>query len=238
MSTRGGVFVLLAVSAGFSAQAGQRSIAIAVGDCREPELLNGATAFSDAVAGLLHTDAADPAALLERLRPRPTAGLEDVQRQVDGAQSSFYSGQLEPALEVTRNAIKSLERLAPSDAVTKQLVSARILEGLILKALNRKNDQLEAWKRVLRVQPDYKLDPDFHTPAAIAQFDALKKEVSKAKKVGLNVTSTPAGGSVFVDGVLVGKTPLKNAPFLPGTDRVAVVQGEQHSFVYDVKLES
>ncbi len=241
MATRGGVLVASAVAVGIwasSAMAGPRSIAIAVGDCRDPELLNGGTAFADAVSGLVKTDAVDAAALLERLRPRPNAGLDDVQRQLDGAQSAFYSGQLEPSLEVVRSAVKSLERLSPSEAVTKQLVVARVLEGLILKALNRKNEQLEAWRRVLRVQPDYKLDPDFHTPAAIQQFDQLKKDLAKTKKVQLNVSSNPAGAAVFVDGTPAGKTPLKGAAFIPGVYRVTVTQGELQSFVYDVKLDS
>lgn len=236
MATRATVAVL--ILSAFTAQAGAKSIAIAAGDCRDPELLNGSTAFADAVSGLLKTDAVDGAALLERLRPRPNAGLDDVQRQLDGAQSQLYSGQLDPALEATRSAIRSLERLTPSDAVTKQLVTARILEGLICKAQNKKPEQLEAWKRVLRLSPDYKLDPDFHTPASIAQFDGLKKELARLKKVPLNVTSTPPGAAVFVDGVLAGKTPLKTASFVPGTYRVVVTQGEQQSFVYEVKLDS
>ena len=236
MVTRTAVAVL--IFSAFTARAGPRSIAIAAGDCRDPELLNGSTAFADAVSGLLKTDAVDGAALLERLRPRPNAGRDDVQRQLDGAQSQLYSGQLDPALEATRSAIRSLERLTPNDSVTKQLVTARILEGLICKAQNKKPEQLEAWKRVLRLAPDYKLDPDFHTPASVAQFDALKKDLAKLKKVPLNVTSTPPGAAVFVDGVLAGKTPLKSASFVPGTYRVVVTQGEQQSFVYEVKLDS
>src|SRR4051812_38476002 len=80
--------------------AGPKSIAVASGDCRDADLLNAATAFSDAVAGQLKADALDPAQLLERLRPRPSAGLDETQRQIDTAQSQFYGGQLDKALEV------------------------------------------------------------------------------------------------------------------------------------------
>src|SRR5438552_3951666 len=107
--------LIIGVVFSLAAHAGPKSIAIATGDCKDPELLNGATGFSEAVASMPQAGAIDPAALLERLRPRPTAGLDDVQRQLDGAQSQFYSGQLDQAAEVTRNALKSLERLAPSD---------------------------------------------------------------------------------------------------------------------------
>src|SRR4051812_40801910 len=110
-----GVMVTVLLSA-LTAQAAPRSIAIAAGDCKDAELLNGATAFSDAVSGLMKNDFVDPAALLARLRPRPDAGLNEVLHQLDGAQSQFYSGQLEQAVEATRSAIKTLEQLPPADA--------------------------------------------------------------------------------------------------------------------------
>ncbi len=235
MGPRAVAFVaLLAAGAGY---AGPKAIAIAAGDCRDPELLNGGTAFSDAVAGLLKTDALDPAAVLDQLRPRPSAGPDDVQRQLDSAQSQFYANQFDKALEGVRAATKALERLPPSDAVAKHLQAAGVLEGLIFKSLNRKTEQLDAWRRVVRTAPDYRLDPDFHSPATITQFEQLKKDVAKQKRVGLNVTSTPAGAAVFVDGVRAGVTPLKSPGFAPGTYRVVITQGEKQSFAYEVKLD-
>jgi len=231
--TLGVVVVLVAVAA----QAGPKAIAVAAGDCKDPELLNGATAFTDAVSGLLKTDLLDPAAVLDQLRPRPTAGLDDVQRQLDAAQSQLYANQLDKALETVRGATKALERLSPSDAVAKQLQAAAVLEGLIFKGLNKKNEQLDAWRRVLRTAPDYKLDPDFHSPATISQFEQLKKDVAKAKRVPLNVTSTPPGATVWVDGMRVGTTPLQSPGFPAGAYRIVAVQGEKQSFAYDVKLE-
>ncbi|MBK7863036.1 MAG: PEGA domain-containing protein [Archangiaceae bacterium] len=235
---RGVTFSIAAGLLALPAHAGPRAIAIASGDCRAAELQTSATAFTDAVNGLLKGDAIDASALLERLRPRPSAGLDDVQRQLDGAQSQFYSGQLEQAVDMTRTAIKTLERLPPADEVTRQLISARVLAGLIYKAMGKRAEQLEVWKRVLRIAPDHQLDPDFHTPAAIAQFDALKKDLARQRKVPLNVSSTPAGATVFVDGARVGRTPLKEVAFVPGDYKVTLVEGAMQSFVYEVKLDS
>ncbi|MBL8951132.1 MAG: PEGA domain-containing protein [Myxococcaceae bacterium] len=220
------------------AHAGPKAISIAAGDCRDPELLNGATAFSDAVSGLLRTDALDPAAVLDQLRPRPSAGPDDVQRQLDAAQSQFYANQFDKALDGVHGAMKALERLPPSDAVAKQQQAAGVLEGLIFKSLSRKTEQLDAWRKVVRTAPDYKLDPDFHSPATIQQFEGLKKDVAKAKRVPLNVTSTPSGAAVFVDGVRAGVTPLSSPGFAAGTYRVVVTQGEKQSFAYEVKLDA
>jgi hypothetical protein len=219
-----------------TAGAGPKSVAIASGDCRDPELLNAAAAFTGAVQSQLRGDALDPAAVLEKLRPRPVAGLDETQRQIDTAQSQFYSNQLDKALELVRSALRSLERIAPSEASFKQIAQARVLEGLVLKGQGKKNEQLEAWKAVLRVKPEFALDADYHTPATISQFDALKKDMSKGKRVPLAVTSSPAGATVFLDGASVGKTPLKGA-FPAGSYRLTLVQGDAQSFVYDVGLE-
>jgi hypothetical protein len=229
-----GVAVSLLLSA--VAAAGPKSLAIASGDCRDAELNNGAAAFADAVKGQLKGDAMDGAAVLDRLRPRPLAGLDETQRQIDAAQSQFYSNQLDHSLEVTRSALKSLERIAPSDAAFKQIAAARVLEGLVLKGQGKKNEQTDAWKRILRVQPEFALDTDYYTPATISQFDALKKEMAKTRRVPLSVQSTPSGATVFVDGAPVGKTPFKGA-FPSGSYRLALTQGDAQSFFYDVSLE-
>jgi hypothetical protein len=218
------------------AAAGPKSLAIASGECRDGDLNNGATAFADAVKGQLKADAMDGAAVLERLRPRPLAGLDETGRQIDAAQSQFYSNQLDHSLEVTRSALKSLERIAPSDAAFKQIAAARVLEGLVLKGQGKKNEQTDAWKRILRVQPEFALDTDYYTPATIQQFDALKKEMARGKRVPLSVQSTPAGATVFLDGAPVGKTPFKGA-FPAGSYRLTLAQGDAQSFVYDVTLE-
>ncbi|MFT3710917.1 MAG: hypothetical protein QM817_25100 [Archangium sp.] len=229
------VFVLLCLASSAHA-AGSKAIAVAVGDCRDADLLTGATAFNDAVSTLLKTDVIDPTLVLERLRPRPNASIEDVQRQLDGARSQFYSDQFDRTLEGVRSAINSLERLPPSDAVADQLQAAWVLEGLVYKSLDRKNEQLRAWRRVLRTAPQFQLDPNAYSPSVVSQFEQLRVEMARQKKVSLTVTTTP-GATIFVDGVKAGLAPLKSVSFVPGTYRVVAVAGEVQSFGYDVTLD-
>jgi hypothetical protein len=216
--------------------AGPKALAVAAGDCRDADLLNAAAAFSDAVTWQLNADALDAAEVLERLRPRPSGGLDEAKRQIDTAQSQFYAGQLDKALEVVRSALQSLERAPPSESAFKQLAGGRVLEGLVLKGQGKKSEQVEAWKRVLRVKPDFALDADYYTPATLVQFDQLRKDLSKNKRVALSVVSQPAGATVFIDGASVGKTPFSGA-FPAGAYRLTLVQGEAQSFVYDVSLD-
>ncbi len=66
-------------------------------------------------------------------------------------QSQFYRRAHDRALEVVRQALRSLERIGSvADAVFKQIAAARVLEGLVLKACRTKKtkEQLEAWKHV------------------------------------------------------------------------------------------
>lgn len=220
-----------------SAHAGSKAIAVAAGDCRDPELLTAATAFSDAVGAILKNDALDPFVVLERLRPRQSATVEDVQRQLEAARAQFYADQFDKALEGVRSAASSLERLPPSDVVARQIQTAWLLEGLIYKSLNRKNEQLRAWRRVLRTAPEFRLDPNEFSPSAIAQFDQLRLDIARSKKVALSVTTT-AGATVFVDGVRVGLAPLTGFTLVPGAYRIVVVAGDVQSFVYNATLEA
>ena len=230
---RMGWFVL--VVGGLPVVAGPRTLAVASGDCRDAELLNAATSFSDAIGSRIGAEAVDPAGVLERFRPRPTSNLDDVKRQVDAAQTQFYSSQYDKALEGARSAQHELERMPPSVKPWKLTAQARVLEGLVLKAQNKKQEATDAFRRVLRIEPDFKLDPDYYTPATIAQLEQVRKETAKLKRVELSVTSTPPGAEVILDGQSVGKTPFKGN-YLPGNYRVVLASGELTSFVYDVKL--
>lgn len=224
---------LLAVSA----HAGGKAITVAVGDCRDADLLTGATAFSDAVSGLLKDDALDPFVVLTRLRPPPSAALEDVTRQLEAARAQFYADQFDKTLEGVRSAVSALERLPPSDLVANQLQTAWILEGLVYKSLNRKNEQLRAWRRVLRTAPEFKLDPNAFSPSTVAQFDQLRVEMARSKKVALSVSTTP-GATIFVDGVRMGLAPIKGLTLAAGSYRIVALAGNAQSFSYDVTLEA
>jgi hypothetical protein len=218
-----------------AALAAPRTVTIAAGDCKKAELLSATLAFGATLAARPGADVLGSDAVLERFRPVPTITAEDLGRQLDAAQTQFYAGSYDRSLEMLRQSITAIQRLSPRADPWKLLGRALMLQGLVFKSANKKNEANDAHKRVLRIEPLFKLDPDYYTPATLQAFEALRAEVQKAKKVKLTVGSQPSGAEVFLDGALLGKTPFARE-FPPGDYLLSLANGESLSFLHPLKL--
>jgi hypothetical protein len=200
--------VLLAVALCSTAAVGQtRTLSVAAGSCRDTDLVQVQAAFSDALKARLTEDAVDTRALLSSIRPASTLSLEELERLVESGKSRFYGGQHEPALAQLTEAIEGLEKSAPSPRAWKALSTARVLQGLVLRATKKKEPSAEAFRRILRVVPAHALDANEYSPSTVAAFEAVRKELKGAKRFPVSVLSQPPGADVFLDGAPVGKTP-------------------------------
>ncbi len=219
-----------------SVWAGQKTMVLTAGDCSDAALISGAKDFRDATRKLVGGDVVEPEVVLDIVRPRPTRSVQDLERQIDSAKTLFYGGQNERALELIERALVELERAEPDARPWKVTENALVLEALVFKNLDRTKDMNEAFRRIVRINPTVKLDPEAHAPSTIAALDVVKREVARAKKVTLSVRveSGPVG-SVAIDGQVVGVTPLK-IDLLPGTYRVSLMNGPALSFPHRVEL--
>lgn len=226
------VWVLL----GAAAFAGQKTVITTAGDCADPGLISGAKDFRDATKKLLGADVLEPDSVLDIVRPRPTRSVQDLERQVDSARTLFYGGQNERSLELIERALSELERAEPDAKPWKVTENALVLQALVLKNLERTREMNEAFRRIVRINPAIKLDPEAHAPSTIAALEAVKKEVARVRKVTLSVRveSGPAG-SVAIDGQVMGTTPLK-VDLIPGVYRVSLINGAALSFPHRVEL--
>lgn len=224
----------LAVLFSTAAVAASHTVTIAAGDCKNADLAAAAGVFSATVSAR-SPDVLTGEAVLERFRPAPTVSAEDLGRQLDAAQTQFYSGSNDKALETLRQALAGIERLSVRADPWKLLSRGLLMQALVFKALGKKTEANEAQKRVLRIEPQLKLDADYYTPSMIQGFEALRKETQKAKKARLTITSQPTGSEVFVDGALLGKTPF-SGELLPGDYRVSLANGEALSFTREVHV--
>lgn len=224
--------VLLAVTA----TASPRTVLVAAGDCRDGALLTGVKDLGDALGHSAGVELVGGDVVLDIVRPRAPRSLEDIERQVESAKALLYGGQDARGLEVIERALADLERVSPTAGPWRLTQSALVLQALMFKNLDRQKEMAEAFRRILRVAPGFRLDPDAHPPSAIATFEALRKELAKARKVPLVVRaeSGPMAG-VFVDGAPLGATPLR-LELLPGVYRVSLVSGEGVSFPRRVEL--
>lgn len=213
-----------------------RTVVVAVGDCKNSELLEAMTVFHRALKRPLGRSLMDPEDVLEQVRPRPDGSMADAGRVFEAAQTQFYAGQYGNALDSVRAAQALLQNMAPAANAWPLLARAHVLEALVLKAMNRRAESVDAFRRVVMLDKLYTLDPDYYTPATIAQFEQLKAQTAKVKREKLRVKAPGAAAQVFINGAPLGKTPLEIG-LEPGRYRVQLKQGEALSFVHSVKLE-
>ncbi|GMU58442.1 MAG: hypothetical protein AMXMBFR34_02050 [Myxococcaceae bacterium] len=218
------------------ALAAQRVLVVGAGECREPALTTSLKEFHDKARAQLKSQLFEPEEVLSIVRPRPRRSLKDLQRQVDSARTLLYGGQNERGLDVVRQAIADLELASPQVSPWPVLSVALLVQSQLYKNLDRTKEMNEAYRRVLRIDPSFKLDPDAYPPSTLQAFEVVRKEVSKTRKATLQVQSTPPGAAVFVDGRELGKTPSKLS-LVPGFYRLTLRVGDRESFPRGVELK-
>lgn len=217
------------------AGAAPRTVIVAA-DCSDPSLINAVRDFRAVAAPLLGAQLLESESVLDIVRPRPTRSLQDVERQLESARALFYGGQPERSLELVERALAELERASPEAQPAPVIQQALVLRALVLKALDRPKDMSEAFRRLVRLDPAYKLDPDAHPPSAIAALEAARKELARAKKTTLTVrVEVGPAATVFVDGQPLGQTPLK-LELTPGSYRVQLSAPGLVSFPHRVEV--
>ncbi len=230
------VVLVVMVAATAWAQSGRKTVIVAGGDCADPTLISGAKDFRDTASRLLGGQLMEPEAVLDIVRPRPTRSMQDMERQVESAKALFYGGQPERALELVERSLVELERASPEAKPWAVTQAALVLTALVQKNLDHPKEMNDAFRRIVRLDPTFKLDPDAHPPSAIAALDAVKKELNRNRKATLQVrVDAGPAATVYVDGLAMGATPLK-LELPPGTYRVSLGAPGMLSFPHRVEL--
>lgn len=229
------MLVLAVVFGAASGWAGKKTVVVGAGDCKDGAVLSATKDFQDLARPMLKSDLFEPEGVLRAVRLQANRSMEDIQRQVDTARSQLYAGSNERGLESVQDALTDLERVSPQVKPWPLTISALVLQAQMLKNLERTKESAEAFRRILRVEPTFKLDPDSYPPSTIAALEQVRKEVQRAKKGLLQVVSTPSGAQVFIDGREVGKTPFKGE-VMQGQYRVSLMAGEAVSFPHKVSV--
>ncbi|MHB8875924.1 MAG: PEGA domain-containing protein [Myxococcaceae bacterium] len=182
-------------------------VVAAGGECSDTGLLEKARAFRSVLASRERDRVMDETAVAARLGPGPSATLEELQRRVESAREAFYRNEYWPA-DANLNAALGEIRLLPLGVERWNLeVGALLVRSLALRKLGRAEDAADAQRAILRLAPDFQLDPFYYAPSVRAEFNRLRKQMAAKKRTSLVVTSTPSGAAVFVDGLRLGTTP-------------------------------
>jgi hypothetical protein len=220
------------------AQAAPKTLVLGAGECRDGVLLGSVADFQTRARGVPGVELVDHEAAVSQVRPQPTRGLDELKRQIEQARSLVYSAEYERALAMMRDVLTGLERTPPREAgLWATTVEALMLVAQIHKNVERIRDSNEAFRRILRVEPQYQADTNIWPSRTIRALEGARRDVRRAKKGVLQVaTLAGSGAAVFVDGREVGRVPLRLE--LPrGTYRLTLVSGDEVSFSREVKVD-
>ncbi|HEX5749522.1 MAG TPA: PEGA domain-containing protein [Archangium sp.] len=221
--------VVLALVLGGAAGAAPRRVVVSSGDCRDAELSGHTKAFYDRLVSRPGENVLGAAEFAERLFPQPSGSFEDIKRQLEAAQGQFYEARHAKAAQAIDEVLRQVTRLPPGEGRWKLYVDTQLLLAMNQRALGKVKESDDAFRNVLRLEPEYALDPDYYTPSTRQAFDKLRRELARGRKVKLSVKSNLSPSEVFLDGRSVGQTPLVlEVP--AGTYDLSVKKGEALSF--------
>jgi len=218
------------------AQAAPRRLVVASGECKDAELTSQARAFHGALQARQEKEVMTPAAFSERIFPAPSGSFEDIQRQLDAAQDHFYEARYAKAEQTINDALKEISRLPVGDSRWKLFANAQLLHALNYRSMGKVKESDTAFRNVLRLEPQYKLDPTLFAPSIRQAFEKVRGEISKTKKVKLSVKSTLEASEVYLDGRKVGQTAL-SLEIPAGTYDITLVKGSAVSFPRQIQVQ-
>jgi hypothetical protein len=206
-------------------------------------LLSAVTHLQDGARDLVKTELFEAEAVLTVVRPVASRSVEALARQVQTARSLFYdapnASQNARALELVDQALLELERASPLARPWPVISDALVLQALLFQAQQLRGaptrEPAEPFRKLLRVDPSYRLDPDSFAPSFVQALEVVRKEVQRKRGAVLQISSAPLGAQVFLDGREMGKTPFKQE-LARGEYRVSLVLGEGLSFPHRVTV--
>ncbi len=233
VSSRGWLIGVVLASSG--AVAAPRMALVALGDCRDPDLLRYARQFEERLSDRVGPQLLPEQQFQSRVGPPPTHTLDEVRRQVSTAENLFYNDRVADSLALLEQTLAELDRLPPGSERAKTFGDAQLIRGMALSAQRRRDASDDAFRAVLRVDPRHVMSPDAFSPTFRQRFDKLRAELARARKLRLSVQSQPPGATVYVDGFALGHTPA-TLELVPGGYQILVGRPDAFSFPHLVQL--
>src|SRR5215467_10699295 len=143
VSIRG--WLLAAVLASSGAHAAPRMALVALGDCRDPDLLRQARQFDQRLSERVGPQLLPEDQFQARVGPPPTHTLDEVRRQVSTAENLFYNDRVADSLALLDQTLAELERLPPGPERAKTFGEAQLIRGMTLSAQRRRDASDDAF---------------------------------------------------------------------------------------------
>ena len=198
-------FVVVSLFLGGASEAADSAV-VAVGKCDEAAGI-AARSFRAALTQKPGTSVQSEAETAQPFGGMTDRTLASVNTAIGTARSEFYSDKPAEAKKTLQGALDDVVRLAPSEARWSSERDALTLLALIQQKTDKAAAEA-ALHRILRVEPNYKPDTALYPPSFQKWFAGVKKAAKKKGTVRFEVTTSPAGKTVYVGGRPVGKGPV------------------------------
>jgi hypothetical protein len=148
------------------------------------------------------------------------SGLEDAASSlaslVSQGKESYEMLQVGKALELFEQA-KQIEMFGGADVLdTDLLVEMHVFYGLTLLVQGHEAKAAEEFRQAVSHDPTFELSSRKYAPNVVRAFTKAKKQLLSGKPTKVTIHSEPEGATVYLDGLELGTTPLKNYPVFPG----------------------
>ena len=138
-------------------------------------------------------------------------------------------------------AIDKLSKAIPSLQEDKKRIEAFKTMAFAYMAFPRKEEARQQFCNILKVEPGFELDPIMTPPKILAVFQEAKQKCLPFGGVEVRATAedhgTIPGADVYLNGELMGKTPLLRRDILPGHYELEVRKDGFRSFKSRISVE-
>src|ERR1700737_819047 len=217
--------------------ASPRVVVVAVGKCEDSELVSNFRQFSSALQSRLGPELLEQQQLLEKLPAHSKQTTEELERQLEALRIQFYQADNSKSEHQLQLALAEIERLPPGEPRRRLWVDAKLLHAHILRASGRSSEADDAFRRVLRLDPNHVLNPDFFSPLAQSRFERIRRDLARVPKVTVTVSSEPAGSAVYLDGLKLSEETPSSVELIPAGYVLAVSKDGLVSFPHRFSLE-
>jgi len=136
------------------------------------------------------------------------ATLSELDRAYGGALAVYQNGEFDSALRTLRAIVEDLDALPEGRETYPQWIRAQLRLAHVAAAIGRNEEADAAMGRLLRVEPNYRADPDQYSPTYRRRMDEVRARIRALPQRRVTVLSAGRAGSIFVDGRPAGTTPM------------------------------
>jgi hypothetical protein len=161
----------------------------------------------------------------------------------------LFAQQIEEGEKLLKEGIDAIKQGAYDVAITRleqaisilkdkdKLADAFFYLGLAYFAFKRVDKVKELMNEMLKLKPEMKLD----TEQSSEEFLALWEEVKKETLASLTIVTIPAEADIYLDGELMGKSPLKISNLFPREHNLRLIkedyEAKEELITLDPRLE-